>query len=198
MQAAYRVHNDAGLCVTRTAVPSGTSAVVRGKTALRSRYDHYIGGRWVTSRKGQCVENLAPITAEVIGEVARSTAADIELALDAAHAAKAAWRRTSPGVCAAVLNQVVDQAFWISGPTFEYRQHTHLTQDVVPGRGAGFSLESPLGVRFLIRTRLYTEAEVAALRLAGPQARGAVAQTPFAARRASHSPKTSAGIAAAS
>ncbi len=53
--------------------------------------------------------------------------------------------------------------FWMSGPQFEYWQHTHLTLDVVPGRGAGFSLEAPEGVRFLIRSRLFTDQEAAGL-----------------------------------
>ncbi|WP_438801152.1 DUF779 domain-containing protein [Amycolatopsis magusensis] len=47
-----------------------------------------------------------------------------------------------------------DVPVWMSGPQFEYWQHTHLTIDVVPGRGSGFSLEAPEGVRFLIRSRL--------------------------------------------
>jgi uncharacterized protein (DUF779 family) len=53
--------------------------------------------------------------------------------------------------------------FWMSGSQFELWKHTHLTVDVVPGRGAGFSLEAPEGVRFLIRSRLLTEAEQAEL-----------------------------------
>ena len=52
---------------------------------------------------------------------------------------------------------------WMSAAQFEYWSHTHLTIDVVPGRGGGFSLEAPLGVRFLIRSRLLTEDELAAL-----------------------------------
>jgi hypothetical protein len=48
---------------------------------------------------------------------------------------------------------------WISGPQFEVWKHTQLVIDVVPGRGSGFSLESPEGVRFLSRGRAYTEAE---------------------------------------
>jgi uncharacterized protein len=44
--------------------------------------------------------------------------------------------------------------FWMSVEQFEYWKHTHLTVDAVPGRGGGFSLESPLGKRFLIRSRL--------------------------------------------
>ena len=50
--------------------------------------------------------------------------------------------------------------FWMSKNQFEYWSHTHLTVDVVPGRGAGFSLESPTGKRFLIRSRLFTDEEV--------------------------------------
>jgi uncharacterized protein (DUF779 family) len=53
--------------------------------------------------------------------------------------------------------------FWMSGSQFELWKHTHLTVDVVPGRGAGFSLEAPDGVRFLIRSRLLTPEEQAAL-----------------------------------
>ncbi|MET7417600.1 DUF779 domain-containing protein [Dactylosporangium sp. NPDC005555] len=53
--------------------------------------------------------------------------------------------------------------FWMSKSQFELWKHTHLTVDVVPGRGSGFSLEAPEGVRFLIRSRLLTEAELAAL-----------------------------------
>ena len=52
---------------------------------------------------------------------------------------------------------------WMSAPQFEYWRHTHLTIDVVAGRGAGFSLEAPTGRRFLIRSRLLTEAELATL-----------------------------------
>ncbi|OLT49536.1 DUF779 domain-containing protein [Cellulosimicrobium sp. CUA-896] len=48
---------------------------------------------------------------------------------------------------------------WMSRAQFEYWQHTHLTIDVVPGRGAGFSVEAPEGVRFLIRSRLLTDDE---------------------------------------
>lgn len=52
---------------------------------------------------------------------------------------------------------------WMSRSQFEYWKHTHLTIDVVPGRGAGFSVEAPEGVRFLIRSRLLTDDEWAAL-----------------------------------
>ncbi|GAA3887664.1 DUF779 domain-containing protein [Saccharothrix violaceirubra] len=49
---------------------------------------------------------------------------------------------------------------WMSAAQFEYWRHTHLTIDVVPGRGAGFSLEAPSGVRFLTRSRLLTDEEL--------------------------------------
>ena len=50
--------------------------------------------------------------------------------------------------------------FWMSVSQYEYWKHTHLTVDVVEGRGSGFSVEAPEGVRFLIRSRLLTEAEL--------------------------------------
>ncbi|HYN30277.1 MAG TPA: DUF779 domain-containing protein [Dermatophilaceae bacterium] len=52
---------------------------------------------------------------------------------------------------------------WMSRDQFAYWRHTHLTIDVVPGRGAGFSLEAPTGNRFLIRSRLFSDEEWAAL-----------------------------------
>ena len=55
---------------------------------------------------------------------------------------------------------------WMSAAQFGYWSHTHLTIDVVPGRGGGFSLEAPLGVRFLIRSRMLSQQEMAWLRLA--------------------------------
>lgn len=53
--------------------------------------------------------------------------------------------------------------FWMSKSQFAYWSHTHLTVDVVPGRGSGFSIEAPEGVRFLIRSRLFTDAEAESL-----------------------------------
>lgn len=52
---------------------------------------------------------------------------------------------------------------WMSASQFEYWKHTHLTIDLVDGRGGGFSLEAPEGKRFLTRSRLFTEAEWAIL-----------------------------------
>jgi len=57
---------------------------------------------------------------------------------------------------------------WMSRSQYAYWRHTHLTIDVVSGRGAGFSLEAPEGVRFLIRSRLFTDEEQRALDAAAP------------------------------
>ncbi len=61
-----------------------------------------------------------------------------------------------------------DTPFWMSSAQFAYWRHTHLTVDVVPGRGSGFSLEAPEGVRFLLRSRLLTEEELTALESGPP------------------------------
>ena len=57
--------------------------------------------------------------------------------------------------------------FYMSRSQFEYWKHTQLILDVVPGRGGMFSLEGPEGVRFLIRSRVFSEEEITALREAG-------------------------------
>jgi aldehyde dehydrogenase len=75
---------------------------------LRERYENFIGGEWVAPIDGEYRENLTPSTGEPFCEVAHSGAQDIELALDAAHAAKDDWGRRSPAERAAVLNDVAD------------------------------------------------------------------------------------------
>lgn len=65
-----------------------------------------------------------------------------------------------------------DVQVWIGAAQFEYWRHTQITIDVVPGRGAGMSLESPEGVRFIIRSRLFTDEEAELLAAAGEPARG--------------------------
>ncbi len=62
---------------------------------FKPRYDNYIGGQWVAPSAGRYFENTSPVTGQVLCEIARSDATDIEKALDAAHAAKDAWGRTS-------------------------------------------------------------------------------------------------------
>ena len=62
-----------------------------------------------------------------------------------------------------LLGAIGGAPFWMSGPQFEYWKHTQLIIDVVPGRGGMFSLEGPEGLRFLTRSRMYTDEEWATL-----------------------------------
>lgn len=62
-----------------------------------------------------------------------------------------------------VGNDEVRAPFYMSAAQFEYWSHTHLTLDVVPGRGSGFSVEGPEGVRFIIRSRLFSDEEATQL-----------------------------------
>lgn len=71
-----------------------------------------------------------------------------------------------------LLGTLGDTPFFIGAAQFEYWQHTHLTVDVVPGRGAGFSVEGPHGVRFIIRSRVFTDDEYAAQQREAPLHRG--------------------------
>ncbi|WP_337109896.1 aldehyde dehydrogenase family protein [Prescottella equi] len=77
--------------------------------SFETRYDNWIGGEWVAPVKGQYFENPTPITGQPFCEVARSTAEDIELALDAAHAAAPAWGKTPVAQRALVLNRIADR-----------------------------------------------------------------------------------------
>ncbi|WP_232697220.1 aldehyde dehydrogenase [Brevibacillus daliensis] len=87
------------------AAPNQSEAIVSFKT----RYDNYIGGKWVAPVKGGYFENVTPVTGKAFCEVARSTEEDIELALDAAHEAKEAWGRTSATERANMLNCIADR-----------------------------------------------------------------------------------------
>ena len=66
------------------------------------------------------------------------------------------------------LGRIADCDFYIGAAQFEYWRHTQLIIDVVPGRGAGFSLEAPEGVRFLTRSRVFSDDEVAELEASQP------------------------------
>ena len=77
--------------------------------AIRPHYDNWIGGRWVPAVRGQHFDNISPINGRVICTIARSTAEDVELALDAAHAAREAWGRTSPTERSNILNRIADR-----------------------------------------------------------------------------------------
>ena len=66
-----------------------------------------------------------------------------------------------------LLATLGDTPFYMSRSQFEYWKHTQIILDVVPGRGGMFSLEGPEGVRFLVRSRVFTDAEIGSLRAAG-------------------------------
>ena len=70
------------------------------------------------------------------------------------------------------LGTIADTPFYIGGEQYEYWKHTHLIIDCVPGRGSGFSVEAPEGVRFLTRSRLYSDAEWERLQAQGEAPRG--------------------------
>ena len=76
---------------------------------FRDKYDNFINGEWVAPVDGEYFENTSPINGKVICQVARSKAADIEKALDAAHAAKDAWGKTSVAERAGLLLKIADK-----------------------------------------------------------------------------------------
>ncbi|MDR3467919.1 MAG: aldehyde dehydrogenase family protein [Xanthobacteraceae bacterium] len=73
------------------------------------RYDNYIGGEWRAPSSGKYFDNISPITGRAVCAIARSDASDIEAALDAAHAAKDAWGRTSVAERSLILNKIADR-----------------------------------------------------------------------------------------
>ena len=76
---------------------------------FKERYDNFIGGKFVPPAAGRYFDNPSPITGKTICSVARSDAADINAALDAAHAAKDAWGRTSVAERSLILNRIADR-----------------------------------------------------------------------------------------
>jgi aldehyde dehydrogenase len=79
------------------------------KIRLRARYENFIGGEWVAPLKGGYFENLSPTTGQVICQIARSQAEDVERAIDAAHAAAPESGHTPVATRAAILNRVADR-----------------------------------------------------------------------------------------
>ena len=75
----------------------------------KTRYDHWINGKYVAPKSGQYFENVTPVTGQVFCEVARGNADDIEAALDAAHAAAKSWNKTSVTERANMLNKIADR-----------------------------------------------------------------------------------------
>jgi aldehyde dehydrogenase len=82
---------------------------LKKSVVIRPKYDNFIGGEWVPPVRGQYFTDPTPVTGRPLCEVARSTAEDVEKALDAAHAAKDAWGKTSPAERARVLNKIADR-----------------------------------------------------------------------------------------
>src|SRR5215510_12836379 len=83
--------------------------VTTTKPPFAERYDNFIGGKWVAPKSGKYFDNSSPVTGQVVCKIARSDAQDIEAALDAAHAAKDAWGRTSVVERALILNRIADR-----------------------------------------------------------------------------------------
>jgi len=79
------------------------------KAPFKTRYDNFIGGEFVAPKNGRYFENTSPITGQVLCQIARSDADDVELALDAAHAAKDAWGHTSPTERSNILLKIADR-----------------------------------------------------------------------------------------
>ncbi|NMF89003.1 aldehyde dehydrogenase [Aromatoleum petrolei] len=79
------------------------------KVQFKTRYDNFIGGKWVAPVRGQYFENVTPISGRPFCQVARSTEEDINLALDAAHAAADRWGRTSAAERANILLKIADR-----------------------------------------------------------------------------------------
>lgn len=79
------------------------------QSPFKSRYDNFIGGKFTPPVNGKYFDNVTPITGQAVCEIARSDAADVDLALDAAHAAKDAWGRTSATERANILLKVADR-----------------------------------------------------------------------------------------
>ncbi|RAZ69264.1 aldehyde dehydrogenase [Planococcus maitriensis] len=87
------------------AVPNTDGA----KVNFKEQYDNYINGGWQAPKNGQYFENLSPVNGKVFTKVARSSAEDVEAALDAAHAAKEAWGKTSTTERGNILLKIADR-----------------------------------------------------------------------------------------
>ncbi len=85
--------------------PNTKGAVVN----FKERYGNFIGGEWKEPVGGEYFDNISPVTGEVFCQIARSSKDDVEPTLDAAHAAKNSWGKTSPAERAVVLNKIADR-----------------------------------------------------------------------------------------
>ncbi|MCE1270536.1 MAG: aldehyde dehydrogenase family protein [Acinetobacter sp.] len=79
------------------------------KVQFKAQYENFIGGQWVAPIKGEYFDNVSPVDGKVFTKIPRSSAEDIELALDAAHKAKAEWSKSSPTVRSNILLKIADR-----------------------------------------------------------------------------------------
>jgi len=79
------------------------------KVQFKSQYENFIGGQWVAPVKGEYFENISPVDSKVFTKIPRSSVEDIELALDAAHKAKAQWNKASPTTRSNLLLKIADR-----------------------------------------------------------------------------------------
>ncbi|MBU2224915.1 MAG: aldehyde dehydrogenase family protein, partial [Gammaproteobacteria bacterium] len=77
--------------------------------SVKAQYGNFIGGQWLAPVKGQYFDNISPVTGKPFCQIPRSTAEDIELALDAAHAAKKSWGSTSVTFRSNLLLKIADR-----------------------------------------------------------------------------------------
>jgi aldehyde dehydrogenase len=75
---------------------------------IKDKYDHFIGGKWVAPSSGEYFDNISPIDGKAFSKAARGNKEDVELALDAAHAAFTTWSKTSPAYRSKLLNKIAD------------------------------------------------------------------------------------------
>ena len=79
------------------------------KIQFKAQYENFIGGQWVSPVKGQYFDNISPVDGKAFTKIPRSSAEDIELALDAAHKAKAQWNKSSPTTRSNLLLKIADR-----------------------------------------------------------------------------------------
>ncbi len=93
--------------VKQTSVQQAVDTLRKG--GVKSKYENFIGGRWLAPVKGKYFTDYSPINGEPICEIARSSAEDVEKALDAAHAVKDLWGRTAPAIRSSILLKIADK-----------------------------------------------------------------------------------------
>ena len=79
------------------------------KVQFKSQYENFIGGQWVAPVRGEYFDNVSPVDGKVFTKIPRSSVEDIELALDAAHKAKAEWNKSSATTRSNILLKIADR-----------------------------------------------------------------------------------------